>query len=70
MKITVTETSYRVVARRPHMRDSTSDVILCYLPGNTVTPWATWRQGRLDGGRYWGHYFKNESDARADYASR
>ena len=37
-------------------------------------PWVTWQRNVPerggDGGRYWGHYFDDESKARKDFAER
>lgn len=49
-------------------------IILCHLPNNPVTPWATWRTDKVDGSgnRFWGHYFYDdqESDAHRDFDDR
>ena len=48
-------------------------VILCHLPENPVTPWATWRAQTADGqGRESGHYFYEgeEALAREDFETR
>jgi len=50
-------------------KDETSDVILCKIE-NSVTPYVTWRQGKLDKGCYWGHYFTDFLEACTDYERR
>lgn len=47
-----------------------AEILLCSLPDNRATPWATWQSNKADSGLYWGHYFDNEADARADFESR
>jgi hypothetical protein len=49
-------------------------IILCHLPGNTITPWATWRTDKIDGtgAKFHGHYFYDDEEAAAyeDFESR
>lgn len=50
----------------------TSYVILCELPTNSVTPYATWITSDLQGTtpRFSGHYFRTLPEARRDFAGR
>jgi len=45
------------------------NIVLCYLPNNTVTPFVTWRVD-VFGACYLGHYFSTAAAAAADYAER
>lgn len=49
-----------------------AEIVLAYLPHNTITPYATWQRNVTDGGTYWGHYFRaDELDAAlADFDKR
>jgi hypothetical protein len=65
----------RRVCRRPN--DNPSDtyllnepyVILCFLPHNEATPFATWQQGQ-NSKTFWGHYFDNIKEAVRDFDTR
>jgi len=65
-----------VIARRAlPQRDGNvpAEIILCYLPHNRVTPWATWQRNTQEfEGTYWGHYFgpDEEEKARKDFNTR
>lgn len=70
---------YRVIkTRRLPDREGRQpcEIILCELPGNTLTPFVTWQRNDParggDGGRYWGHYFADyeEAKARKDFETR
>jgi hypothetical protein len=50
-------------------RQADRSVVLCHLPNNTATPWATWRVD-CQGNCYWGHYLHTEAEAREDFADR
>lgn len=45
--------------------------LLCHVPGS-YQPWVTWRSSTMDGkgGRFYGHYYGTESEARSDFDSR
>jgi hypothetical protein len=48
-------------------------IILCHLPYNRTTPWATWwtkEVAGLDTDRHSGHYHRSEEAAKADFESR
>lgn len=47
-------------------------VILCELPTNSATPYATWVTENLDATtpRFSGHYFRNLTDAQRDFTNR
>ena len=47
-----------------------AEIVLCHLPHNSHTPYATWQRNLDDGGCYWGHYKSDEAEARRDFASR
>jgi len=42
-----------------------AEIVLCYLPHNEVTPFATWQRNTEEfQSTYWGHYFRaTELDA-------
>jgi hypothetical protein len=65
--------SAQIIAQRPlSFRPGMllAEIVCCYLPDNSVTPFVTWQRNIEDGSTYWGHYFKTESEARADFAAR
>jgi hypothetical protein len=45
-------------------------IVLCYLPDNDVTPFATWQMNTADRSTYWGHYFEELAEAESDYVHR
>lgn len=50
-----------------------SSVVLRYSPHNEVTPWVTHMRREEVGmgvSHYWGHYFKEEHEARLDFLKR
>ena len=47
-----------------------ADVVIAFLPHNTVTPYATWQMNVADKSTYWGHYFRDLDEAMADYEKR
>ncbi len=47
-----------------------AEIVLCHLPHNSHTPYATWQRNIEDGGCYWGHYHSTEAAARAEYCAR
>ena len=50
-----------------------AEIVLCYLPHNPVTPFATWQMNTREyTSSYWGHYFlASEADeAIADFNKR
>jgi hypothetical protein len=49
---------------------STGRTVLLGHNPDAVQPWGTWLADRDDESCYWGHYFREEKDARADYWSR
>ena len=51
---------------------SDQGVVLCQLPGNDCTPYATWRYYVPQGmqSTSWGHYFKDEKEAYEDFKER
>ena len=53
---------------RPGMLSA--EIVLCYLPDNNATPFVTWQRNIEDGSTYWGHYFKTEHEALADFGKR
>lgn len=67
------EGAFTVINSRPlphNPGEMESEIILCYLPTNEATPWATWRRNKSDGARYWGHYFFKPLEAFADFEER
>ena len=44
-------------------------VVLCHLPDNSCTPYATWRVDD-HGNCYWGHYARALDDARIHFMAR
>jgi hypothetical protein len=59
----------RRIIKRKQIRDHT-EVILCELPDNKVTPWATWQRNMITGDTYWGHYHSDEFEAYRDFKER
>lgn len=50
-----------------------AEIVLCFLPHNSVTPYATWQRNTAEfQSSYWGHYFQaDELDAAmADFFKR
>lgn len=48
-----------------------AEIVLCYIPGNQATPYATWQRNTVEYvGTYWGHYFDNLADANRDFHTR
>src|SRR5262245_13774409 len=47
-----------------------SEIVLCYLPHNDITPFATWQRNTADGDTYWGHYFDDIKVAEHDFDTR
>jgi hypothetical protein len=47
-------------------------IIMCHLPKNQVTPWATWRTLSLDGSqpRFCGTYHFSQADAELEFQRR
>jgi hypothetical protein len=48
-------------------------IIMCHLPYNRTTPWATWWTPEVNGektDRHSGHYYQTQEAALADYNSR
>jgi hypothetical protein len=43
--------------------------VLCYLPDNRHTPFATWRVD-AEGNCYWGHYTSDAMESATDYCER
>jgi hypothetical protein len=43
--------------------------VLCYLPDNESTPWASWRADP-ERNCFWGHYYSDRTAAYEDYESR
>lgn len=63
-----------VIARRP-LPDKgpgtmAAEIVVCFLPDNPATPFATWQRNTRDGGTYWGHYESDLPAAWADYQER
>jgi hypothetical protein len=71
-----TSTGGLIKMRRPLQRNGglvPAEIVLCFLPHNDVTPFATWQRNTAEfEGTYWGHYFgPNEADAAiADFKTR
>lgn len=49
--------------------DDNGRVVLCHLPDDKATPFATWRVGR-NGHCYWGHYHTTLTEAAKDFNER
>ena len=47
-----------------------AEIVLAFLPHNTVTPFATWQRNVKDGSTYWGHYFRTADEAMDDSEKR
>jgi hypothetical protein len=51
-----------------------AEIVLAFLPHNSVTPWATWQANPGDEypSTFWGHYFRagEEEEALADFMKR
>jgi methenyltetrahydromethanopterin cyclohydrolase len=48
-----------------------SHIVLCVLPHNDTTPFATWQYNEPDAAdTYWGHYFNELHRAVFDYERR
>lgn len=63
----------KVIKQRPlpfKPGNLTAEIVCCYLPDNHATPFVTWQRNIEDGSTYWGHYFKTESEALADFSKR
>lgn len=45
-------------------------IVLCHLPHNKVTPYATWQMNEPDRSTYWGHYLTDLDEAHKDFAAR
>jgi hypothetical protein len=48
-------------------------IVLCHLPFNRTTPWATWwtkEVKEVDMDRHSGHYHRTEVDAKDDFKAR
>lgn len=50
------------------IRARRGEVVLVYQP-QTYEPWVTWKVGP-DGECYWGHYYRDEDRAWADFHER
>ena len=63
-----------VIKRRPRngveRGTMAADIVLCFLPHNSVTPFATWQINVADGDTYWGHYFDDITEAEKDFEAR
>ena len=47
------------------------EIVLCYLPHNTITPYVTWQRNTDEfESTYWGHYYRNTDEAVADFFAR
>lgn len=67
-------------ARLPHVADSgqlPAEIVLCFMPGNAVTPFITWHRITDDskenaGDLFWGHYFTIDAmgEAYDDFKKR
>lgn len=60
--------NFEIIASSRCGRDNAS-IVLCALPGNTVTPYVTWYM-RDDGERFWGSYCYSLEEAADDYKER
>ena len=63
------------LAKKRYSRDASDvhlDVVLCYLPDNPSTPFATWARNVTDPapGTFWGHYSADLQEAICDFSSR
>jgi hypothetical protein len=70
-----TESGGEIKMRRtlPHREGAmAAEIVLAYLPHNSVTPIVTWQRNIADGSTYWGHYFRAEDseDPVADFMKR
>jgi len=71
-----TSTGGLIKMRRPLRHNGglvPAEIVLCFLPHNEVTPFATWQRNTAEfEGTYWGHYFgPGEADAAiADFKTR
>jgi hypothetical protein len=60
----------QIIESCPNPRNEDSEIVIAFLPDNQMTPWVTWVRGKLDGGYYWGHYYRDASQAWADFSMR
>lgn len=49
--------------------DEDSQLVLCHLLNNSLTPYVTWRYDR-DGSTFWGNYFIDYEEACEDFYDR
>jgi hypothetical protein len=47
-----------------------TDIVLCFLPDNDCTPFATWEASHENGATFQGHYFDSLEDALTDFSDR
>lgn len=47
-----------------------AEIVLCHIPHNRHTPYATWQRNIEEDATYWGHYFDDRYDAEADFKTR
>jgi hypothetical protein len=47
-----------------------AEIVLVHLKDNNCTPYVTWQRNIEDGAVYWGHYFTELRNAKADFANR
>jgi hypothetical protein len=60
---------FKILYAKP--RNENEYIIMCHLPTNSVTPYATWQTTTLCGdNRYWGHYFRTQEEALSDFQTR
>jgi hypothetical protein len=50
--------------------DTHLQTVLCYIPGNELTPYATWLFNMQDGGFHWGHYHRHINEAIPEFMTR
>jgi len=57
-----------VILSRRFLSDGKSEIVLCFLPHNLTTPYATWQKHKDD--TFWGHYFTTVEEATEDFQTR
>lgn len=67
--------AYRIIKASkvlaPTAATTALQIILCYDPLNTATPWVTWLSNPdRPGERSWGHYYESQLQALQDYHHR
>lgn len=62
-----------ILSRRPLPKgnlEQLAEIVLCFLPHNKLTPYATWQRNIEENSTYWGHYFQTVEEATKDFQTR